>query len=62
VGGEEIPGVQHTAVGNPLAFQERPGALEHLGLVDQDAVGGRGGLEHGPQQGAGPAGDVGDRG
>jgi hypothetical protein len=37
------------------------GALQHLGLVDQDAPGTRGGLEHGRHQGAGPAGDVGDR-
>jgi hypothetical protein len=60
VGGEQVAWVQPAAVGNPLAVQERPGVLEHLGLVDQDAAGPRGGLEHGRQQGAGPAGDVGD--
>jgi hypothetical protein len=36
--------------------------LEHLGPLDQDAVGAWGGLEHGREQGADPAGDVGDRG
>ena len=60
--GEQVPGGQHTAVGNPLAFQDGPGALQHLWLVDQDALGAWGGLEHGRQQGADPAGDVGDRG
>jgi hypothetical protein len=36
--------------------------LEHRGLVDQDPVGARGGLQHRRHQGAGPPGDVGDRG
>jgi hypothetical protein len=43
-----------------VAFQDGPGALQHLGLVEQDAVGGRGDLQDGREQGAGPAGDVGD--
>jgi hypothetical protein len=38
--------MQPAAVANPVAFQEGSGALQHPGLVDQ---------------GAGPAGDVGDR-
>ena len=62
MGGEQVPMVQPAAVGNPVAFQDGPGPLQHLGLVDQDAPGTRGGLEHGRQQGADPAGDVGDRG
>jgi hypothetical protein len=61
VEGEQVPRVQPAAVGNPVAFQERSGSLQHLGLVDQDAPGPRGGLQQSREQGAGPAGDVGDR-
>jgi hypothetical protein len=53
--------MQPAAVANPVAFQEGSGALQHPGLVDQDAPGARGGLQHRRHQGAGPAGDVGDR-
>jgi hypothetical protein len=45
-----------------LALQDGLRVLENVWLVDQDAVGAWGGLEHGREQGAGPAGDVGDRG
>jgi hypothetical protein len=31
--------MQPAAVANPVAFQEGSGALQHLGLVDQDALG-----------------------
>jgi hypothetical protein len=43
-----------------VACQDEAGALQYLGLVDQDAVGAWGGLQHGRQQDAGPAGDIGD--
>ena len=45
-GGEQVPGVQRAAVGDPVAFMEGSGARQHPGLVDQDAAGGRGGLRH----------------
>jgi hypothetical protein len=61
VGGEQIPWVERAAVGNPLAFQDGPGALQHLWLLHQDPLDAGGGLEHGREQGTGPAGDVGDR-
>ena len=40
-GGEQVPGVQRAAVGDPVAFQEGSGARQHPGLVDQDAAGAR---------------------
>ena len=39
--GEQVPGVQRAAVGDPVAFMEGSGARQHPGLVDQDAAGGR---------------------